>query len=61
MGGRHQFQDLTEGFTPERQRRIEAKKVELLAEMHPRELRQAMALTNFSGVPDEEIPAVAET
>ncbi len=45
MSGRHQFQDLTEGFTPERRRKVEAKQAELLAEMPLRELRQAMALT----------------
>ena len=45
MSGRHQFQELTEDFTPERRRRVEAKKAELLAEMALRELRRAMALT----------------
>ena len=45
MSGRHQFQELTKDFTPERRRRVDAKKAELLAEMPLRELRQAMALT----------------
>ena len=45
MSGRHEFQDLIEGFTPERRRRVERKKDELTAEMPLRELRQAMALT----------------
>lgn len=45
MSGRRQFQELTKDFTPERRRRVEAKKAELLAEMPLRELRQAMALT----------------
>lgn len=45
MSGRHEFQELTKDFTPERRRRVEAKKSELLAEMPLRELRQAMALT----------------
>ena len=45
MSGRHQFQELTKDFAPERRRRIRVKKAELLAEMPLRELRQAMALT----------------
>jgi predicted transcriptional regulator len=45
MSGRHQFQELTRDFTPERRRRVDAKKAELSAEMALRELRQAMALT----------------
>ena len=45
MSGRHQFQELTKDFTPERRQRVEAKKSEMLAEMPLRELRKAMALT----------------
>ena len=45
MSGRHQFQELTKDFAPERRRWIQVKKAELLAEMPLRELRQAMALT----------------
>ena len=45
MSGRHPFRELTQGFTPERRRRIEAMKRELLAEMPLHELRRARALT----------------
>ncbi len=45
MSGRHQFQELTKDFTPERRQRVEAKKSEMLAEMPLRELRKAMELT----------------
>ena len=45
MSGRHGFQELAEGFTPERRRRVDAKNAELAAEMALRELRRAMDLT----------------
>lgn len=45
MSGRHPFKELTKDFTPERQRRIEEMKHELLAEMPLHELRRARALT----------------
>ena len=45
MSGRHPFRELTEGFSPERRRRIEAIKGELLAEMPLHELRRARSLT----------------
>ena len=45
MSARHPFQELTKDFTPERRRRIEAMKRELLAEMPLHELRRARALT----------------
>ena len=45
MSGRHQFRELTRDFTPERRRRVDAKKAELAAEMPLRELRRAMDLT----------------
>ncbi len=45
MSGRHPFRELTEAFTSERRRRIDAMKRELLAEMPLHELRRARALT----------------
>ncbi|MYB47680.1 MAG: transcriptional regulator [Dehalococcoidia bacterium] len=45
MSGRHPFSELTRGFTPERRRRIEEMKRELLAEMPLHELRRARELT----------------
>ena len=45
MGGRHSFSKLTKGFSPERRRRIDETKRELLAEMPLHELRRARALT----------------
>ena len=45
MSGRHPFRKLTRDFTPERRRRVEAIKKELLAEMPLHELRRARALT----------------
>jgi DNA-binding transcriptional regulator YiaG len=45
MSGRHPFSELTGDFTPERRRRIEAIKSDLLAEMPLHELRRARALT----------------
>ena len=45
MSGRRPFSELTKDFTPERRRRIDAMKGELLAEMPLHELRRARALT----------------
>ena len=45
MSGRHPFSDLTRDFTPERRRRIDEMKSELLAEMPLHELRRARELT----------------
>ena len=45
MSGRRPFGELTKGFSPERRRRIDETKRELLAEMPLHELRQARALT----------------
>ena len=45
MSGRHSFQELKEGFSPERRRRIEAIKEKLLADMLLHELLRARALT----------------
>ena len=45
MSGRHPFNELTKDFTPERRRRIDDLKTELLAEMPLHELRRARALT----------------
>ncbi len=44
MSGRHPIRELTRGFTPERRRRIDEMKRELLAEMPLHELRRARAL-----------------
>ena len=45
MSERHSFRELARDFTPERRRRIESIKGELLAEMPLHELRRARALT----------------
>ena len=45
MSGRRPFSDLTKDFTPERRRRIDDIKQDLLAEMPLHELRRARALT----------------
>ena len=45
MSGRHPFSELTRDFTPERRRRVDNMKRELLAEMPLHELRRARALT----------------
>ena len=45
MSGRRPFSDLTKDFTPERRRRIDEMKSELLAEMPLHELRRARAMT----------------
>lgn len=45
MSGRRPFTDLTQDFSPERRRRVAAKKAELRAAMPLHELRQARALT----------------
>ena len=45
MSGRHPFSELTKEFSPERRRRIEETRKELLAEMPLHELRRARALT----------------
>ncbi len=45
MSGRHSFGQLTKDFTPERRRRIDGMKSELMAEMPLHELRHARALT----------------
>ena len=45
MSGRHPFSELTRGFTPERRRRIDEVKREMLAEMPLHELRRARELT----------------
>lgn len=45
MNGRKVFGDLTRGFTPERRKRIDAKKTELRAAMALHELRKARAMT----------------
>ena len=45
MSGRHPFRELTRDIAPERRRRIDQMKRELLAEMPLHELRRARALT----------------
>ena len=45
MSGRHPFSELTNGFTPDRRRRVDAMKRDLLAEMPLHELRRARVLT----------------
>ncbi|MCY4393031.1 MAG: XRE family transcriptional regulator [Chloroflexi bacterium] len=45
MSGRHPFRELTRDIAPERRRRIDEMKRELLAEMPLHELRRARALT----------------
>ena len=45
MSGRHPFQELTKDFAPDRRRRIDAIKRDLLAQMPLHELRRARALT----------------
>ena len=45
MSGHHPFSELTNDFTPERRRRIQAMKDKLLADMPLHELRRARALT----------------
>jgi len=45
VSGRHLFNELTKNFPPERRRRIDDMKRELLAEMPLHQLRRASALT----------------
>ena len=45
MSGRRPFTELTKDFSPERRRRIDEMKRELLAEMPLHQLRRALALT----------------
>ena len=45
MSGRHPFSELTRDFTPERRRRIDDTKRELLTEMPLHELRRTRELT----------------
>ena len=62
MSGRHPFNELTKDFTPERRQRIEAMKIELLAEMPLHELRRARALTQreLAATLNVNQPAVAK-
>ena len=50
MSGRHRFQGLIADFGPNRQRRVETKKAELMAETPLRELSQAMAVIQLPDV-----------
>ena len=49
MSGHRPFSELTKDFTPERRRRIEAKKAELRAAMPLHELRQAQGWLGITG------------
>ena len=57
MSGRRPFSELTRDYTPERRRRVDDMKRELLAEMPLHELRRARALTE--GKPLSDPRAVA--
>ena len=57
MSGQHSFRELTEGFSPERRRRIDAIKEELLAEMPLHELRRARAYATGPGEIAQREPA----
>ena len=61
MSGHHPFNELTKNFPPERRRRIDDMKRELLAEMPLHELRRARALTgqDAEGEPARRIQAGA--
>ena len=62
MSGRRPFKELTKDFTPERRRRIEEMKRDLLAEMPLHELRRARSLTqrDLTATLHVSQPAVAE-
>ena len=62
MSGRRPFGELTKDFTPERRRRIDGMKRELLAEMPLHELRQALDLTqqDMARVMEVNQPAVSK-
>jgi len=62
MTGRNRFCDLTRDFTPERRRRVEARKAGLRAAMPLHELRRARAMTQqaIGQALDVKQPAVAK-
>ena len=62
MSGRRPFSDLTKDFTPERRRRIDDIRQDLLAEMPLHELRRARALTqrDMARMPEVNQPAVSK-
>ena len=62
MSGRHPFGELTADFGPERRRRIDAMKRDLLAEMPLHELRRARDLTQVDVARTLKVnqPAVAK-
>lgn len=62
MSGRHPFQELTNDFAPDRRRRIDAIKRDILAQMPLHELRRARALTQQELAERLEVsqPAVAK-
>ena len=57
MSGRHPFSELTRDFTPERRRRVDDMKRELLAEMPLHELRRAWALSQRSPLRNPRVVA----
>ena len=62
MSGHQSFSELTKDFSPERKRRVEAIKSELLAEMALHELRQARSLSQKDLAKRLEVnqPAIAK-
>ena len=62
MSGHRPFSELTKDFTPERRRRIDDIKRELIAEMPLNELRRARALTqrDMAKMLDVNQPAVSK-
>ena len=62
MSGRHAFDELTRGLTPERRARVEARKAELREAMPLHELRLAQAMTQkaVGEVLNVNQPAVAK-
>ncbi len=57
MTGRHPFRELTRDFTPERRRRVDDMKRELLAGMPLHGLREAQALTQRRPLHNSDVVA----
>lgn len=62
MSGHRSFKELTKEFTPERRRRVDARKAELRASMPLHELRQALELTQKALADELQVnqPAIAK-
>ena len=62
MSGHHPFSNLTRDFSPERKRRIESIKADLVAQMPLHELRRARALTqkDIASALNVNQPAIAK-